>query len=157
MKLEYYRQLDGVRAIAALMVMFSHFFVLNHSDHGILHAVNKISVLGQTGVSLFFVLSGFLITRILLATKQSPGYFADFYIRRSLRIFPLYYFFLALYFFIIPLIQHVPSVPWDHQFSYWIYLQNFAMIFGWSQTGPGHLWSLAIEEHFYLFSFYSHP
>lgn len=150
MTLKYFRQLDGVRAIAALLVMFFHFFVNVHSDNPIWNFLGKVSVFGQTGVSLFFVLSGFLITRILLATKESPRYFVDFYIRRGLRIFPLYYLFLAIYFFIVPALRNLPSVSFAEQSYYWVYLQNFAITFKWPENGPNHFWSLAIEEHFYL-------
>ena len=150
MKLGYYKQLDGVRAIAALMVMLFHFFAPLKGGGGVLEVLQKYSVFGQTGVSLFFVLSGFLITRILLVTKESPDYFVDFYVRRSLRIFPLYYFFLILYFFIIPFLLHTPVVPFGQQVYFWVYLQNFAITFRWPAVGPSHFWSLAVEEHFYL-------
>jgi peptidoglycan/LPS O-acetylase OafA/YrhL len=84
--------LDGVRAVAALLVMFLHFSLANHVPEAIKH----ISTFGQTGVDLFFVLSGFLITRILVSSRSSPTYFSHFYIRRALRIMPLYYLFLIL-------------------------------------------------------------
>jgi len=114
--------------------------------------IMKTAVYGQTGVALFFVLSGFLITRILLANKQnSTHYFLNFYIRRSLRIFPLYFLFLFIYYFVIPLIYHYPAIPFGQQVYYWTYLQNFAMTFGWGEKGPAHFWSLSVEEHFYLF------
>lgn len=150
MKLGHYRQLDGVRAIAALMVMFFHFFQGLHPTGTILLLVQKLSVIGQTGVSLFFVLSGFLITRILLVTRDSPRYFGDFYARRALRIFPLYYFFLILFYFVIPPLVHSPIVPFGSQIYFWTYLQNFAMTFNWRTAGPPTFWSLGVEEHFYL-------
>jgi Predicted acyltransferases len=150
MKLNYYRELDGVRAIAALMVMVFHFFGLSYV-HNAYPTIAKFSVFGQTGVSLFFVLSGFLITRILLSTKNSPNYFYNFYIRRALRIFPLYYLVLIIYYFVLPLIFQSPSVPFNQQVYHWLYLQNFAKTFEWSYQGPGHFWSLAVEEHFYMF------
>lgn len=62
----------------------------------------QMSVIGQTGVDLFFVLSGFLITRILLRSKECPHFFRTFYMRRTLRIFPLYFGFLAVHFFVSP-------------------------------------------------------
>lgn len=151
MKISYYRELDGVRAIAALMVMFFHFFESITGSGTLLTLVKKISVFGQTGVSLFFVLSGFLITRILFVTKGSPNYFSSFYLRRLLRIFPLYYLFLFLFFVILPLVNLTGFVPWSLQYYYWFYLQGFPMTFHWNQSGPDHFWSLAVEEHFYLF------
>jgi len=101
----------------------------------------RASILGQTGVDLFFVLSGFLITTILLQAKPGDwGEMRRFYIRRTLRIFPLYYGFLA----VSSLVGAAISI-W-----FWIYLQNFPMAFGAQHLGPPHFWSLAVEEQFYL-------
>lgn len=150
MKIQYYRQLDGIRAVAALMVMYMHFVVAFKSDSAIYQAIAKYASFGQTGVSIFFVLSGFLITRILMATKGSARFFSDFYIRRALRIFPLYYLFLFLFYFLVPLLQNIPIAPAGKQFYAWVYLQNFAMTFNWDAVVPSHYWSLAVEEHFYF-------
>jgi peptidoglycan/LPS O-acetylase OafA/YrhL len=147
MTLKYHKELDGVRAIAVFMVIFFHFFF----DLNLHPLLTKIANFGRTGVSLFFVLSGFLITRILIATKESPNYFSSFYIRRSLRIFPLYYFFLTLIFIILPLVSGKPFPPFNLQLYNWTYLQNFALAFRWPHVSPRHLWSLSVEEHFYLF------
>lgn len=151
MKLGYYKELDGVRAIAALMVMFFHFFPTPLTPDPLLISIKKMAVFGQTGVSLFFVLSGFLITRILIAAKEDKHYFLNFYMRRSLRIFPLYFLFLALWYFVLPIIEKVPITDFKLQVYYWIYMQDFAATFNWPSLGPGHFWSLAVEEHFYLF------
>ncbi|OQP42738.1 hypothetical protein A4H97_11270 [Niastella yeongjuensis] len=149
MNLKYHKELDGVRAIAAFMVIFFHFFFVPAFN---LHPLlTKIANFGRTGVSLFFVLSGFLITRILIVTKESRGYFSNFYVRRSLRIFPLYYLFLTLTFIILPLIFGKPFEPFYLQVYSWAYLQDFALAFRWPHVGPAHLWSLSVEEHFYLF------
>jgi peptidoglycan/LPS O-acetylase OafA/YrhL len=150
MGLGYRKELDGVRAIAALMVMFFHFFQIPEI-HDTYTSLSKLAGFGQTGVSLFFVLSGFLITRILLNTKNTPGFFYNFYFRRSLRIFPLYFLFLVMYYYLLPLIYKQPFTPAGQQVYDWGYLQDFAMTFNWKHEGPGHFWSLAIEEHFYLF------
>jgi peptidoglycan/LPS O-acetylase OafA/YrhL len=150
MELSYRRELDGVRAIAALMVMFFHFFQIPEV-YNAYATIGKLAVFGQTGVSLFFVLSGFLITRILLFTKNTPGFFYNFYVRRSLRIFPLYFLFLGIYYFLLPIIYKTPFAPFRLQVYHWLYLQDFAVTFNWKLDGPGHFWSLAIEEHFYLF------
>ena len=151
MKIKYYKELDGVRAIAALMVIFFHFFSGISTDNSFLLMLKKVSVFGQTGVSLFFVLSGFLITRILLEAKEKSNYFLNFYVRRILRILPLYYFFLFLFYFVVPLILKTPILSLRGQIYYWIYMQNFAMTFNWFSEGPLHFWSLAVEEHFYIF------
>ena len=151
MKLKYYKELDGIRAMAALMVIFFHFFSGVSSNNSFVLLLKKISIFGQTGVSLFFVLSGFLITRILLEAKNKANYFSSFYVRRILRIIPLYYFFLIIFYFIVPLIFKSQVVSLNKQIYYWVYMQNFAMTFNWIAEGPLHFWSLAIEEHFYIF------
>lgn len=149
MKLVYHKPLDGVRAVAAWMVMFFHFFIAIQANNSLLMWVKKIAVFGQTGVSLFFVLSGFLITRILLNDTTNKHYFYHFYMRRSLRIFPLYYLFLILYYWVFPIILQQPSSA--PSIYHWFYLQDIAMTFKWPMNGPDHFWSLAVEEHFYLF------
>lgn len=151
MKLGHLRELDGVRAVAALMVIFAHFFQSVKTDSTLVMAFRKYALFGLTGVSLFFVLSGFLITRILLNTKKSNSYFKTFYFRRLLRIFPLYYLFLIIYYFLLPLLQNIPVQTFNHQIWYWVYLQNIPMTFGINNSGPEHFWSLAVEEHFYFF------
>lgn len=113
--------------------------------------IKKVSVFGQTGVSLFFVLSGFLISRILINTKEKQHYFRNFYLRRILRIFPLYYFFLFLYYFILPTVLSEQIYSFNEQKYFWIYFQNIARTFEWKSEGPVHFWSLAVEEHFYFF------
>ncbi|NHA04779.1 acyltransferase [Mucilaginibacter sp. HC2] len=154
MKLKHIHELDGIRGIAAIMIMIFHFFQVLEvpsTHHTLLKQLQNISRFGQTGVTLFFVLSGFLITRILLSTKNHEGYFSAFYIRRSLRIFPLYYFFLVVSYFLLPILLKEPFIPFHKQWYYWVYLQNFGTTFNWGCVGPGQLWSLAVEEHFYLF------
>jgi peptidoglycan/LPS O-acetylase OafA/YrhL len=117
----------------------------------VLQVVSSTMRAGWTGVDIFFVLSGFLITGILLDARgdgpvRPPGYYRAFYTRRALRIFPVYYAFLA-YIFILRKAQ-VPSGAW----WYWTYLTNvmFARV-GWTPSIEPHLWSLAVEEQFYLF------
>jgi len=110
---------------------------------------------GWMGVDLFFVLSGFLITGILLDTKHSAGYFKNFYARRCLRIWPLYYSVLLFMFVVIPFLR--PSVgstiiarssPW---WAYPLFLQNFLLQHSTNAAGPlGVTWSVAIEEQFYM-------
>ena len=142
-------QLDAVRGIAILVV-------LAHNLHGFSSLpLSLFSNYGWMGVDLFFVLSGFLITGILLDSKPSGGYFRNFYARRCLRIWPLYYSVLILMFVILPLVrpQDVSelfqrSSPW---WSYPFFLQNFLVSAPALAVGPlGVSWSLAVEELFYL-------
>jgi peptidoglycan/LPS O-acetylase OafA/YrhL len=153
-KIRYYENLDGLRGIAALMVVICHFFLMP-SVIGYVHTdlYGKITKFGQHGVSLFFVLSGFVITRILINNRNENNYFRQFYWRRALRIFPLYYLFLLCWYFVLPLIVAQPIVPFNKQFQFYLYLQNFDWLTGLSETAPlhpFHFWSLAVEEHFYL-------
>jgi len=141
----YYPALDGLRGIAILLVVFYHNF-----------GFVKQSFFGWLGVDLFFVLSGFLITGILLKELDQPNFLRNFYMRRVLRIFPLYYLTLFLFLFVVaPLTKD--RIVWDyyqeHQFYLWTYLQNWLYIFhepGQAQA-LNHYWSLAVEEQFYIF------
>src|SRR5271163_421935 len=144
------RQLDALRGLAVLLVLLH-----NTDRYPSLH-LQWISSNGWMGVDLFFVLSGLLITGILLDTKRSEGYFTNFYARRCLRIWPLYYSALLFMFVIVPLLhpsegQNVfgaRSSPW---WAYPLFLQNFLVPVPTNSTGLlGVTWSLAVEEQFYL-------
>lgn len=144
--------LDGVRGLAILLVLVFHFSqaAYDKSAAGLQLAVQKISGAGWIGVDLFFVLSGFLITSILCDALGSKGYFKNFYARRTLRIFPLYFGTLFVAFVVLPLTVG-PAKGYEpiykDQWALWLYLQNFIAI-DWQ--GFSHFWSLAVEEHFYL-------
>lgn len=138
-------ELDGVRGIAILLVLFFHF------GHILPYPGNVLFGLGWAGVDLFFVLSGYLITRILWSTRGHPNYFLNFYGRRILRIFPLAFAFLAAYFWVaLPLAHHFGydlDRNGSDQLWYWAYLANWHQGLHGSLT---HLWSLSIEEQFYM-------
>jgi len=149
--------LDGVRGLAILMVMLHHFT----PDHGA--GILSVLHLGWVGVDLFFVLSGFLITGILFDAKGSANYFQNFYARRGLRIFPLYYGILLLILFALPLLQwldviHVPGLDQVRVWQPWLWLHSSNLLLAWKgqwmlDSGVirmNHFWSLAVEEHFYL-------
>jgi peptidoglycan/LPS O-acetylase OafA/YrhL len=113
---------------------------------------------GWSGVDLFFVLSGFLITDILLDAKGKPHYFRNFYVRRVLRIFPVYYAALFLYFVIFPILPHLGFAAYvegsrGDQVWFWTYLTNFRLSWlghWYPNVVPNVYWSLSVEEHFYL-------
>jgi peptidoglycan/LPS O-acetylase OafA/YrhL len=140
----HYPALDGMRGLAILLVVVYHNFnFINYTFFGWL------------GVDLFFVLSGFLITDILLTSRNNKNYLRNFYVRRFLRIFPLYYAALILLLLILPPILNQPEV-FDYfvtnQIWLWAFLQNWLYIFK-QPAGVGvlnHFWSLAVEEQFYL-------
>jgi len=146
--------LDGLRGVAILMVMGFHLVEVCGQWRGREWLSEGLRVLfrpGWSGVDLFFVLSGFLITGILLDSRDSPHYFRNFYARRTLRIFPLYYAFLAVMMFLVAPASGEFDEMRRTQAWYWSYAANwlYALDNGWS--GPAtHLWSLAIEEQFYI-------
>ena len=107
---------------------------------------------GWAGVQLFFVLSGFLITGILLKAKETESPLRIFYTRRILRIFPLYYACLFFFFVLLPLFDVLPAVyqgDYQYQLWYWFYQSNWSNA-ALDGNGLAHFWSLAIEEQFYL-------
>jgi peptidoglycan/LPS O-acetylase OafA/YrhL len=146
---EHLPVLDGVRAIAVMIVIVFHYW--QRFTYGPYTLVGKLAVWGQTGVDLFFVLSGFLITGILLDSKGSKHFLRNFYVRRILRIFPLYYLTLLAVYVISPLLHLSNWTPWKNSVWFFVYLQNIPMTFAPALvSGPGHFWSLAVEEHYYL-------
>jgi peptidoglycan/LPS O-acetylase OafA/YrhL len=150
--------LDGLRGIAIILVMLHHFTSYRPTS-GIDALIGDVLVFSWVGVDLFFVLSGFLITGILLDTRDSGRYFSSFYARRILRIFPLYYLILFLALVVLPKFPAVHSVLTGQddlvnlppEWPYWLYLTNFSIADrGWVHGWVDVAWSLAIEEHFYL-------
>lgn len=151
-------ELDGVRGIAIALVMALHFVNNMVPPTGpIQFAAVKLTNYGLWGVDLFFVLSGFLITGILADTKGQPGYLRNFFARRALRIFPLYYAVLLVLTVLVPvtmlsaidpeLLEVRRLRPW-----LWTYLTNVHLGGETTFSIPyvSHFWSLAVEEHFYL-------
>lgn len=143
-------QLDAIRGIAIWLVIMVH----ASDKYPSLHLM-PVFRNGWMGVDLFFVLSGLLITGILVDAKKSKDYFRNFYVRRCLRIWPLYYSLLLFMFVVVPLLRpseanlvFEKSSPW---WAYPLFLQNFLIPFPTMATGPlAVTWSLAIEEQFYL-------
>jgi peptidoglycan/LPS O-acetylase OafA/YrhL len=155
---ERLKPLDGLRGIAILLVMLVHF---GHGTHpnALVHLLFKAAYAGWVGVDLFFVLSGFLITRILLATRTSPFFFRDFWMRRVLRIFPLTYGVLTVVLLLAPLVTRARALPAGPSPTWlWLYASNiYPLVTGDWFNAPnvlglnfGHFWSLGVEEQFYL-------
>ena len=144
--------LDGLRAIAILLVV-PHNLNLMITAGGLAHVFIAALYRGWIGVQLFFVLSGFLITGILLDARDAPDYYRSFFVRRVLRIFPLYYATLLVLFVLLPAFGLLPaSFKRDAmaELSLWAYFSNW---YGAIHQGPdavSHFWSLAVEEQFYL-------
>jgi peptidoglycan/LPS O-acetylase OafA/YrhL len=155
--------LDGIRGVAILMVMVFHFWLFGTTTGTSLweRIYSNVAGMGWIGVDLFFVLSGFLITGILYDSRSSEHYYRVFYARRTVRIFPLYYASLALFFWIIPFVlTHIihrefadtHSSVWEKLFA-WTYLVNWyegVTGFKGMPLPLAHFWSLAIEEQFYF-------
>jgi peptidoglycan/LPS O-acetylase OafA/YrhL len=148
--------LDGVRGLAILMVMITH--QGTEAKTAAAQFLGRFLAFGGSGVCLFFVLSGYLITGILLASKGARNYYRNFYVRRFLRIFPLYYLVLFLAFYVM--LRLVPSraEKWGHisgldRLWYWSYLSNWYISLNGLGIRHGMVdlsWSLSIEEQFYL-------
>jgi peptidoglycan/LPS O-acetylase OafA/YrhL len=146
--------LDGLRGLAVLMVLTLHYGGGGASSPFLpVRFVGKLFHLGWSGVSLFFVLSGFLISGILWDSFSSNHWWRNFYLRRSLRIFPLYYFALLLALLAPTAMTHPIAAPFELSWSYPLYLQNIPGLHLRSVESAlyvGHFWSLAVEEQFYL-------
>lgn len=148
--------LDGIRGIAIIMVMVYHMMVaVPVSDLGLL--IYKISKFGWCGVDLFFVLSGFLITGILIDSKGEGQWLRRFFYRRALRILPLYFGLLFFCLAVLPLFDHPKIDSFNRiggdEWWYFLHLQNYSIaLAGAFRHGILDVtWSLAIEEQFYLF------
>jgi peptidoglycan/LPS O-acetylase OafA/YrhL len=138
-------QLDGIRAVAIGAVLLTHLW-----GYPAGHWLNGFAQAGWVGVDLFFALSGFLITGILRDTRDDPSHFKNFYARRTLRIFPLYYALLILTLVLLPQFKEIPADAKAVGWMYWAYLGNFATTDNWHWFPLDITWSLSIEEQFYL-------
>ena len=143
--LAHVRELDGIRGIAAIVVFFHHLLYVSIPNPGQwnvpVYLLARLSYAGAYGVDLFFVLSGFLITSILLLDRADPNYYWNFYWKRALRIFPLYLVALVCLAVLVPgMMKYVVISA--------LFLANFAQLFHITADGP--FWTLAIEEQFYL-------
>ena len=143
-------ELDGIRGLAILSVLAYHLFAYSQrlwtQDRGtywtgLPNLLNLATWPGFLGVDIFFVLSGFLITGILLDTKNDPSFLRNFYMRRAARILPLYFTVLAV-------IACTYSDSGKFVLLSVLFLSNLALLLGIKAIGP--FWSLAVEEHFYL-------
>lgn len=155
----YYPEIDGLRALAVLMVIYFHSALMVGPERATADAATvwdagriyyEFVMVGWCGVDLFFVISGFLITGILMDTAHRERCFRNFYLRRTLRIFPLYYGVLVVCFFLFVLAY---GTSFTLRYGlYFLYLQNWFSVFGYEYILYfDHFWSLAIEEQFYLF------
>ena len=152
--------LDGLRGLAILGVILFHAAVDYAPSTPEGRVLGTVLNVGWGGVDLFFVLSGFLITGILLESRGTDGFFRNFYARRTLRIFPLYYGILFFIFVVLPHFRPFDTAGLQtiarNQVWFWTYLTNFGFIAHGSVFGNSdwlllnHFWSLAVEEQFYL-------
>lgn len=147
--------LDGFRGFAILMVTVFRFGSHAFTEDLVGRLPSKIFLIGTAGVDFFFVLSGFLITGLLLDAKEtSDHYYSRFYVRRALRIFPLYFASLFLFLVVLPFLGNtkVTDTIDGSTLHLWIYTTNLAVAWNneWCFGCMNHFWSLAIEEQFYL-------
>jgi len=158
---QYFPNLDALRFFAFFAVFtahITHLFMDDLSGHSTLTILFNYSQLGILGVNFFFVLSAFLITFLIYEEKAATRYFSftKYYIRRSLRIWPLYYLMVFIGFVIVPAFKHVQGIPYAETANVWYYvffLSNvFTMYFGQPLTPVLFvIWSIAVEEQFYIF------
>jgi peptidoglycan/LPS O-acetylase OafA/YrhL len=146
-------ELDGVRALAVVLVFLNHFAPTRSVP-----SLDVIQRVGWVGVDAFFVLSGFLVTTILFKARLNPdGYFRNFYARRSLRIFPLYYLLLTGIVVVMSIAEHGLEMQrmmagWGNPLWFYAYLGNVKTALT-NISPPGYfepMWSLHVEEQFYL-------
>ena len=161
----FFPNLDGLRFVAFFMVFLWHAFKrpfeLLDVKNSWLQKIFYLFVNGKTGVSIFFVLSGFLITYLILSEIKLNHKLSisKFYIRRSLRIWPLYFLLLLLIFAVLPIGMHLFNQQWNtfdmRPWYYFVFLSNFDVLHIYLTNGTDLLastvtWSVAIEEQFYL-------
>ncbi len=138
----FYPALEGFRGVAVVMVLISHFIIIHYAPKLIF--LN----LGYIGVNFFFVLSGFLITESLLLAiyGNEKSILSNFYMRRTLRIFPIYYLSIGVLFFTLKSEAFNQVLPWALSYTY-----NIGRLwFGADSIYLSHFWSLCVEEQFYL-------
>ena len=144
--LRHMPSLDSIRGFAILMVLLFHGYggfdwtPLGSFWGPLCHAAVGY---GRLGVQLFFVLSGFLITGLLMKARERTDYYQNFYMRRVLRIVPVYLVMLAV-------LKIWKPVSWGFVLASLLFMANFSRLFGAPLREYGSLWSLAVEEHFYL-------
>ena len=146
------REIDGLRAIAILSVVAWHYIGAS-ADAGSASLLWRVTIFGRSGVDLFFVLSGYLITSILLRNRDASNFFSTFYARRAFRILPIYYVIVGMY--VLGKSFNLAGILFEGTIPTWTYvvgLQNFWMTFEktYGAFWLGGTWSLAIEEQFYL-------
>jgi len=146
--------LDGIRGLAAVGIFIAHYWGGKKSSSLFIRFTAEVTQFGWTAVSLFFVLSGFLISGILWDSFNKENWWRRFYRRRSLRIFPLYYFALLLI-FSSTIWLNGRTWPLESIWPYLIYVHNIPLLFDTIHKFPNgaalsHFWSLAVEEQFYL-------
>ncbi len=145
--------LDGIRGVALLLVLAHNVSPFDEPRSVSEQVAGLFLNPGWVGVQLFFVLSGYLITGILLDSRKSPSYFRVFMGRRVLRIFPLYYATLFVVYGLLPLVGALPASfvqDQKNQIFLWTYLVNWSGPLGYGVAMLPHFWSLAVEEQFYL-------
>ncbi len=143
----YFPSLNGLRAISIILVIFSHLKWTNPGLRSFLYDYVPLLADGQVGVNIFFIISGFLITSLLIDEEKRSDRVSlkKFYMRRIIRIFPAYYFLLFFY-FIVSLYGYVSISN-----ASWFTALTYTKYFNWNlDLITGHLWSLSIEEHYYL-------
>ncbi len=160
----FFPNLDGLRFLSFFVVFLFHCYMtvspyIRESNPGAHDTIEFLFRYGSLGVNFFFVLSGFLITYLLIKEKELTGtiHVGNFYVRRILRIWPLYYMVLVIAFVIFPIFKAMQGEVYHERVNQWYYV-FFGANFEYMRIWPEHpeavavsvLWSVAVEEQFYL-------
>lgn len=160
----FFPNLDGLRFLSFFVVFLFHWYMttypyINGTNPNASEGVRFLFQYGSLGVNFFFVLSGFLITYLLIRERELTGtiHIGNFYVRRILRIWPLYYLCLAIAFILFPVLKQMGGEAYVERVDPWYYV-IFAANFEYMRIWPEHpeavlvsvLWSVAVEEQFYL-------
>jgi peptidoglycan/LPS O-acetylase OafA/YrhL len=149
LKITHHRSagLDALRGVAILMVVIYHIGIVTLASQDLKSGAGKLIGSLWTGVDVFFVLSGYLITKELIAGDRGPTYYQSFYLKRVFRILPIYYLALA-----VSLLAAAfrGEAHFALTVTYIVFLQNLPIAMGHWMRGISHFWSLAVEEQYYL-------
>jgi peptidoglycan/LPS O-acetylase OafA/YrhL len=142
--------LDGVRGIAILVFLLHNLSFVEARATLSEKLWTAVVEFGWAGISLGFVLTGFLVTEILLEDKGKPGWIRSFYLRRVLRVVPLFYAIILAYVIVGPHLGPSLDIPWREAIWYWVFANNWSLLALGERDGLGPSWAVGAVMQFYL-------